>query len=87
MYNFLCIYSQPSFSHNALEKLAQLFYVRNSLFTFIQSIFPNASIKKALDFSDFVNSTAGRERVDQFYRDYSWFGNMGITYNFVTNNF
>lgn len=39
MYNFLGLASQPIFSRIALEKLSQIFYKRNSLISFLQSIF------------------------------------------------
>lgn len=39
MYNFLGLPAQPIFSRIALEKLSQIFYKRNSLFSYIEDLF------------------------------------------------
>jgi hypothetical protein len=46
MYNFLSIPAHPIFSHNALEKLAQIFYMRNSLIKYLTDIFNSSHIKQ-----------------------------------------
>lgn len=81
-YNFLAIRSQPTFSHNSLQKISQIFYVRNSLISFVSRLLNNTSINIAD--GDFL--IKNEKIIDEFYRDYLWFGGMGIKEDFFRNN-
>lgn len=84
MYNFLGLSAQPVFSRTALEKIAQIFYKRNSLFEYIQGIFAELKISESLHFGSFIPK--GKEKVAKYYHGFSWMGSMGITSNFLANN-
>ena len=55
--------------------------MQNNFTAFLSKIF-NRDFK--FDFSDFVQQP---EKIDNYYRGYGWFGKLGLTYNFLENNF
>jgi hypothetical protein len=50
-------------------------------------IFNSSHIKQLSEFKFFVDNSNSRERIPSFENDFSWFGLMGATYNFLANNF
>ena len=81
LYNFLNITTVPLFSRSMLESLAFIFYKMNGLVSWIKTVLrlPN----ETMDFSYLIQ----RENMPKFKRGFSWFGEMGMSTDFVNNNF
>lgn len=54
LYNYLNIPSQPSFSHNFLEKLSKILFLQNDLVEMVAKIVSDPQLQSRLDFGGFV---------------------------------
>lgn len=80
MYLYLNISTLPTFARIFLFNLAYIFFKRGSFTSTIANLL---NCEGLFDFSDFPLL----EHVEEYQGDNSWFGTIGITSNYLQNNF